>query len=326
MLRDFTIDSVPMSETVISTSSYANRTVLVTGAYGFIGQHTCAKLIDAGAEVHAVTRLTRTPIKGLRQTHVVDLGHESDVARLIETVQPDIVFHLASHVNGSRSIEEVGPTFENNLATTVHLLRHVTGTKCQRIVLAGSLEESSADVPSSPYAASKTAATMYARLFHALYRTPITIARLFMVYGPGQQDARKLVPYVSLSLLSGRRPSLSGGVRPVDWVYIDDVVEALLRCAIEPTLSGKTIDVGTGELTTVRRVAERIKELVGGMNGPVFGAVEDRAAEQVRAADPTAAARLLGRPLVELDAGLRLTVDWFRNSLEDGSITSPDIG
>ena len=162
-------------------------------------------------------------------------------------------------------------------------------------------------------------------MFHELYQTPITIARLFMVYGPGQHDGRKLVPYVALSMLAGKRPALSSGVRPVDWVYIDDVVQALLGCAVAPELNGKTIDIGTGHLTTVRSVAEQIGQLIGKSDGPVFGAIDDRAAEQVRAADPIQAQRLLGRPLTELDEGLKRTVDWYRRRVEKGELIASAI-
>ncbi len=273
---------------------------------------------EAGAIVHAISRQPREATISISHQHVADMSIEADVARVIADAQPDYVFHLASRVSGSRSIDEMEPTFSSNLASTVHLLRHVTGTTCRRIVLAGSLEESAA--PSSPYAAAKNAASMYARMCFDLYQTPITIARLFMVYGPDQPDVRKLVPYVAVSLLSGRRASVSSGVRPVDWVYIEDVVDALLASASDPATLGKTIDVGTGQLTTVRSVAERIAKLAGSTDGPVFGAVDDRIAEEVRAADPTDAARIIGRPLTPLDEGLRRTVAWYRERLRSGEL------
>jgi nucleoside-diphosphate-sugar epimerase len=146
-----------------------------------------------------------------------------------------------------------------------------------------------------------------------LYAAPVVTARLFMVYGPGQRDERKLVPYVVRSLLAGESPRVSSGVRPVDWVYVADVVEALLCCATAPGLEGRTIDVGTGRLTTVRDVALRLSRLIGG-GEPIFGVVEDRPFEQVRAADPAALTALLGRPPTALDAGLRDTVAWYRQT------------
>ena len=90
-------------------------------------------------------------------------------------------------------------------------------------------------------------------MFHALYHTPVTILRLFMVYGPGQQDLSKLVPYVTLSLLKGEMPRVSSGMREVDWIYVDDVAAGYLAAATATGVEGSTmcpavirVDTGTG--------------------------------------------------------------------------------
>lgn len=83
-------------------------------------------------------------------------------------------------------------------------------------------------------------------MFHALYKVPVTLARLFMVYGPGQKDLKKLVPYVILARLQGEDVKLSSGTRPVDWVYVDDVVEGLVRMSRQAGVAGQRIDLGTG--------------------------------------------------------------------------------
>lgn len=302
-----------------SFANLAQQRVLITGASGFIGSRLCGRLQEIGAEIHSVSRQP-LDVAGCT-SHVADLADRAAVDRLLADVCPDYIIHLASHVTGSRAVSEVAATFDSILASTVHLLRAASGTDCRRIVLAGSLEETDSvdGTPSSPYAAAKSAAAMYARMFFALYQTPVTIARLFMVYGPGQHDVRKLVPYVATSLLSGKTPNLTSGVRPVDWVYVDDVVDALIRCAITPGLEGKTVDVGTGEMTSVRGVAEQIAKLVG-RGEPVFGAVDDRQLEQVRAADVAETRTLIGRPPTTLDDGLRKTVAWYRERVERGEI------
>ena len=156
-------------------------------------------------------------------------------ARALDDVRPDWIFHLASHVTGARDLAVVLPTFHGNLTTTVNLLTAATEVGCQRLVLVGSLEEpelgTAEAVPASPYAASKWAASGYARFFHANYETPVAVARLFMVYGPEQEDSRKLVPYVTLSFLRGEAPRLTSGARQIDWIYVDDAVAGLLAVA-----------------------------------------------------------------------------------------------
>jgi UDP-glucose 4-epimerase len=145
---------------------------------------------------------------------------------------------------------------------------------------------------------------------HALYGTPVVWLRPSMVYGPGQPDARKLVPYVTLSLLRGESPILASGRRPVDWVYIDDVVDALLAAAVAEGVEGRSFDVGSGELVSVRDVVELIARLVDAKASPRFGAIPDRPLEHVRAADVAAAAEALGwQPRIPLPEGLRRTVE-----------------
>ena len=186
---------------------------------------------------------------------------------------------------------------------------------CERFVQAGSLEEADAhgEAPSSPYAAAKTGASGYVRMFHDLYGLPIVIARLFMVYGPGPQDENKLVPYTIRNLLRGATPTFSSGVRPVDWVYVDDVVEGLVRLATVERAVGASVDLGRGQLFTVRQAVEEIfRQLVPGRS-PQFGGLDDRHAEQVRKADPGATAAVLGwAPPTSLVDGLRRTIDAFR--------------
>ena len=188
---------------------------------------------------------------------------------------------------------------------------------CHRVLLAGSLEEppagEPAPVPQSPYAAAKWGASAYARMFHALYATPAVVLRLFMVYGPGQRDAAKLVPYATRALLAGEPPRVTSGTREVDWVYVDDVVDAFVAAAAAPGIDGATIDVGTGELHSVRHVVETLVRLTGGPP-PELGALPDRPLEVVRAADAERAAQLLGwRAQVPLDDGLARTVAWVRS-------------
>jgi UDP-glucose 4-epimerase len=289
---------------------------LVTGATGYIGTQLCLRLQREGVRVHAVSCTAQTDNRGEIEWRCADLRRLETVRSLIFAVQPDVVFHLAGCVTGDRNIETVLPTLEHNLQATVNMLLAVTESKCSRIVLAGSLEEpfeGDAAVCGSPYAASKWAARVYARMFHALYGTPVVCARIFMAYGPGRQPATRLVPHVISSLLSGKPPKLTNGRRLVDWVYIDDVIEGLLACARSETVLGRTVDLGSGCLTEVRAVVLLIARLMETEIRPEFGALPDRQMEQVRVADVRSAHDQVGwQPVTSLEAGLRATIAWFR--------------
>jgi UDP-glucose 4-epimerase len=299
------------------TSQWRARRVLVTGGGGFIGGHLCRRLAREGATVHAVGRGVPSHLADVAETWACDVTQEESLRKLMGKVKPEFIFHLAGTVTGNRDLDRVWPTFQNNLASTVNLLVAATEAGCERIVLTGSMEvpreEAPDALPPSPYAAAKWASSVYARLFHALYACPVVILRVFMVYGPAQSDRTKLIPYVIESFLDGTRPKLSSGERPIDWVYVDDVVDAYLEAARAPGAVGRSLDVGSGTQVTIRAVVQRLAELVGTDVAPLFGALADRPLEEASVADVEETQRLIGwRATTELDEGLRRTVEWLR--------------
>jgi nucleoside-diphosphate-sugar epimerase len=300
-----------------TTNSLSGQRLLVTGGTGFIGSQVCRRAVELGATVHSCSR-GRGRLSDDVRWERADLAEESAVRDLFRRLRPDLVLHLASEMSGARDRRLVVPTLRANLLATVNVMLACADAGCRRLVLAGSMEEpdlGDADaVPQSPYAASKWASLAYARLFRALYELPVVHLRVFMVYGPGQRDLRKLVPYVITSLLRGSAPRLTSGARPVDWIYVEDVVDAFLRAATAPGVDGESLDIGSGDLVTVRTVAGRLRELVGAEVQPEFGAIADRRLERVRAADPALAAEAIGwRPLTTLEEGLKRTVEHYRS-------------
>jgi nucleoside-diphosphate-sugar epimerase len=298
-------------------SQLTGRKVCVTGAGGFIGGHLCRALRDCGAEVHGVSRSAQVESTDDICWWQGDLADTLAIRKLLVAMKPDIIFHLASHVAGSRDLRLVWPTFEGNLVSTVNLLTIASEIGCQRIILAGSLEEPESDsgepVPCSPYAAAKGASSSYARMFHALYQTPVVIARLFMVYGPGQQDTKKLIPYVTLSLLNKQPPKLGSGQRQIDWIYVDDVVDGLIAAARTPNIEGRTIDMGSGALVSIRVIVQQLADQIDPRIELLWGAFPDRSMEQTRVANISRAHEMMGwNPKTSLAAGLERTVDWYR--------------
>ena len=306
-------------------SGWRGRRVLVTGASGFIGTALCRRMSEEGAEVHGVSRAERAATDVCTRWHKCRLDDIDEVRALLGKTRPDYIYDLASHVAGSRAVELVPPTFSGNLAGPVNLLTAATERGCERIFLAGSQEEPAPGpddpVPSSPYAAAKFAAGAYGRMFFALYNTPVVNLRLFMVYGPGQQDLRKLVPYVILSLLKSDTPRVSSGARQVDWIYVDDVVAGYRAATAAKGLEGETIELGTGRLESVRGVVEQLCALIDPRARPAFGSIPERAMEQVRAADSDRTFRRIGwRAQTNLREGLALTARWYRDQVARGAL------
>ena len=235
-------------------------------------------------------------------------------------VRPEVVFHLAGQTAAAPDRGLVLSSFRNNLASTVALLNELAETGCRRIVVTGSLEEPEPGktdvVPASPYGASKWAESIYARMFHVLYRLPVVIVRPYMTYGPRQRP-EKLIPSVTLSLLRGDTPTVKNPDRKVDWIYVKDAAEGILAAgAASSAVEGRTIDLGSGALVPIREVVKEIQSHVGGAASIHLSKSEKSVGVDGRRADAESAHRLLGwAPTVPLREGLALTVEWYRANL-----------
>lgn len=149
------------------------------------------------------------------------------------------------------------------------------------------------------------------------------IARLFMVYGPGQHDLHKLVPYVILSLLRKQAPRLTSGQRQVDWIYVEDVVDGLIAIVQAPKIEGSTIDLGSGVLVPIRTVVQKLVSIIDSDVELALGSVSDRPMEQVRVANIVDTYAKIGwKPMTSLENGLEYTVDWYRELSEKDAETA----
>jgi UDP-glucose 4-epimerase len=283
------------------------RRYLVTGGRGFIGRHLLARLAAQGAEVHATTRSATTPADPRVRWWRVDLADAVATEELVTRLQPDVVVHLAARADGTRRLDAVVPILADTLLSTVSVLAAAARLPQCKVVLAGSVEDGGhqPDVH-SPYAASKAAAATYATLFHGLWQLDVTVLRLAMVYGPDDPNAHRLIPSVVAAFADGRRPEVSSGARRIDWVYVEDVVDAFLVAADgEPGV----FDIGSGTLVSIRETVRLVAAAMGTAIAPAFGAVCDRPLERELRADPEPARESLGwRPTVGLAEGIARTV------------------
>jgi nucleoside-diphosphate-sugar epimerase len=293
---------------------------MVTGGSGFIGYHLCRRLRGEGNEVHATSREPRRAAQDGPHWWKADTADLDTVRRLLHSIRPDIIYHLAGSVGASPRADLVLPTYHSLLTSTVNILVGALETGCRRLILSGSFTEPQPDLqrptPASPYAAAKWAASGYGRMFHSLFEAPVVILQPFMVYGPAQAPT-KLVPSVIRSLLHGRAPEISSGRRRADWIYIDDVIDGFVAAAVKPGIEGTTIDLGSGSLVSIRGIVERLVAIVGTGTAPTFGALPDRPGENEMTANTTVAAELLDwKATTALDQGLQQTVAWHRANPE----------
>jgi UDP-glucose 4-epimerase len=299
------------------------ETALVTGGAGFLGAHLVDRLLAEGWQVHATSRSDRESKSERLTFHRGDLADLDVTKRILEAVQPQVVFHLAGSVGAAPDRALVLETYHSHVTSTLNLLSLADDFGLRRIVVVGSLLEPTGSlaqsIPSSPYAAAKLTTTLYARMFHLLYQTPVVIVRPFMTFGPGQHP-EKILPYVIKQLLAGVSPRLSSGQWLADWIYVSDVVDGLLSAMETPDVEGAEFDLGRGELMSIKEVLLAVHSLMGSTVPLRFGELEDRPPAPERTADISVARELLNwSPRVSVEEGLVRTIEWVGAQKEAGS-------
>lgn len=301
--------------------SLLSQRVAVTGATGFIGMHLLRALNASGAEIIAVVAASRNASRLASLPFPVELILVADVAQIggaIHQARARYVIHLNGHITTERSLYSLQQTLEWNLLSTLSLLTACAEIHTERVVLMGSCEEYGQEVapfdsslapdPSSPYGASKAAATAYARMFTNSFKLPAVVLRPSVVYGPGQSP-RMLISQVMQALAQNRVIDVTEGRQTRDFVYIDDIVEAILLALTTPAIAGDIWNVGSGEVVTVRDCLERIERITGRYGLIDYGArpyIDREIFRYELNIEPTCSA-FLWRPSVTLDEGLRRT-------------------
>jgi UDP-glucose 4-epimerase len=245
-----------------------------------------------------------------------DLADRAQTSCLFEQTSPSMVFHLASASLGGTELDNVGASIRGDLLPTVNVLESAALYSGARVILPCSMEEpfpvAGSDgelaIPETPYALSKVICGLYGRFFRHIYELPVVVVRCFLTYGPHQKPY-KLITYVIRSLNRGEAPHLSSGTRLVDWIYVDDVISALLAAATVPRIPDGVMEIGTGEMRSIREVVMMIHSMMGGPP-PVFGAIPARGHERATQVGPTLSA-LGWAPKTSLESGLRSTIKFY---------------
>lgn len=313
----------------------SGRHVAVTGAAGFLGTYLCRKLDGVGSKVLRIdNRPSRELHAGAPRVNYRDDIIPLDVAdagvgsQLLDN-SCDLIFHLAGSAYAASSVSDPAADFEANLRATVALLdtlRKIEYRGCLIFTSSAAvygepcnipITEDTPVSPISPYGLSKLSSERYIDLYAKLYGFRCVIARLFSLYGPGQ---RKQVVFDLVRKALSKNPQvvvLGDGSETRDFVYVEDAAEALLQLACLPADALSTINVCSGEGITIRALAEKIINLTRSGIGGITFTGQRRSGDPVTWIGCNKALQDTGfRPNVDLDLGLRLTVEWCRQDSE----------
>jgi len=310
----------------------ASETYLVTGGAGFIGSHLVEHLVRRGAAVRVVDNFVtgnRANLLGQSNVELVegDLA-DPEIAREA-VVGVDYVLHQAAIPSVPRSVADPWVSHRANVDATLHLLLAAREAGVRRVIYAASSSaygdaptlpkvETMQPVPRSPYALQKLVGEEYSRLFTQLYGLETVSIRYFNVFGPRQDPNSQYSGVIArfiTALLQGNSPVVYGdGEQTRDFTYIDNVVMAVLAACTAPRASGEVINVATGDRVSLNQLFQKLCAIINVEIEPIYesfrpGDVRDSLA------DCTKAKELLGyRPSVNFEDGLRLTVEWYRQS------------
>ncbi len=301
------------------------RRVLVTGASGFIGRHCLAALQARGYEIHATTAGTPPALKEVHW-HQVDLLDDAVTNALLATLQPDSLLHLAWYAKHGlfwQALENV-----DWVRASLVLLRAFIAHGGRRMVCAGSCAEydwstgicSEDNTPLRPqglYGVAKNA--FHAIAAAAARRSDISFAwgRIFYLYGPGEQDGR-LVPLIINAQLRGERVALTGGDLQRDYLHVADVAAALVAL-LDSSVEG-AVNIGSGHAVSIRAIADRLTARLGRPALVEFAAGNgiDKTIPLVVADTKRLTGELHWQPAIDLDHGLDLSIDWWRQHTKSG--------
>jgi UDP-glucose 4-epimerase len=298
--------------------------LLVTGGAGFIGRALSNRLARQGHEVWVIDDLSAGDESALDDAVLFTRGDVNDVPKLWTLLQGvDCVFHLAARVSVPQSVLYPREYNSVNVGGTVSVMEAMRDAGVRRAVLASSgavygeqaaqpVAESRPPNPDSPYAVSKLAAEHYVHTIGALWGIETVCLRIFNAYGPGQQLPAShwpVVPRFLSQILGGGSIVIYGtGEQTRDYVYIEDVVNALVAAATAGHVSRLTMNIGSGVETSVNELVATV-ERASGRRAHVLRNAREQGGVSRLCADISLAKKRLGyRPSVDLEAGLRLTM------------------
>jgi NAD dependent epimerase/dehydratase len=323
-----------------AAETWSGRSVLVTGAGGFIGSNLVDLLVRAGANVRAFVRYNSRNDYGCLEYCEPDVIDSVDVftgdlanpeAVTGAVGDREIVLHLGALIPIPYSYRHPREYVETNVAGTLNVLEAVRRSGVRRLVQVSSSEvygtaqvapipETHPLVPQSPYAATKVAADQLALSFWRSFATPVVIARPFNTFGP-RQSARGVIPTIITQALTQDVVELGSTSPTRDFLYVGDNARALALCGLADGIEGETINFGSGREISIGDLADMILERIG-RNTRLSRSVERTRpplSEVERLlADTTKARELLGwQPEVALEDGLQRTIDWMSSALSE---------
>lgn len=307
---------------------------LVTGGAGFIGSNLADELICQGAKVRIIDNLVTGFRENLHEINgdfdfiEADINDDIALAKAIDGIE--VVFHQAALPSVPRSVADPQETHHACVNGTFKLLNAARSSGVRRLVYAASSSaygdqeilpkvETMAPDPLSPYAAAKLTGEYYCRVFSNVYGLECIALRYFNVFGPRQNPSSQYSGVISRfidALMKGDTPVIYGdGEQTRDFTFIANVIDANIKAATSDKGIGQVMNAANGERVSLNELLEVLKRITSTDNVEAEYLEERKGDVKHSQADNSKARKLIGyEKLVGLEEGLRLTIDWWKNS------------
>jgi nucleoside-diphosphate-sugar epimerase len=302
-----------------------NNNLLVVGGTGFIGSSITEEALKQGYNVTVVSKgHVPSEKQTKRVTYIsVDIANKIDLLIELDKNNFNYVVNLAGYVDHSDYFDGGEEVVNVHLDGTLNLISCINKKHLIKYVQIGSSDEygdnaspqneAQRESPISPYSFAKTAATHFLQMLYRTEGLPVVVIRPFLVYGPGQNNSR-FIPQVIKGCISNKEFPVSKGEQLRDFCYITDFVDAVFLILKNEKTNGNVINIASGNPVMIKDVINKIVLHVGS-GIPKFDEIKYRKNENMKLyADITKASVILGwQPKVNLDSGLKKTINWINN-------------
>ncbi|MFX1277445.1 MAG: GDP-mannose 4,6-dehydratase [Promethearchaeota archaeon] len=314
-----------------------NKSILITGAAGFIGSHLFETLIQEDNYIIAIDNFNdyysgkKERFEEITKNHknsfsliIDDLGNKKIYDKIDYDI--DIIFHLAAQPGVRYSIEHASEVTNNNILGTVNILEFSLKENVKKIVYSSSssvygnpiytpLDESHPKNPISPYAVSKLVGEIYADYYYREYKLPVSSLRFYTVYGPRGRPDMAIRKFFNLILQDKEITIYGDGEQLRDFTYVSDIINGLILSAESEKSAGEVFNLGVSNPISVNNLIDKMYNLVKAPKKVKY--IEKQQGDvDITYSNTEKAKKILNyHPQIDIDEGLRRTFEWQKSKV-----------